>query len=127
MLKQRLLREGYDTQEVSELVSSFAEKGLVSDAHFAEIFTRSKANAGYGRNYIANELEKYDIYINTYPDIYEEYLNDESELERAMAVLATYHGKAKDLSGALNNRLMNKGFTQAISITAVKQYFSEKE
>jgi regulatory protein len=57
-LRQKLLAKGYPETIVDQVVADLAQEGLQSNARFAEVFIRSRAEKGYGMNRIRQELRQ---------------------------------------------------------------------
>ena len=55
-LRGKLIAKGYPAELVSSALEQLGAQGLLSDARFAEVFARSRANKGYGVARIAQEL-----------------------------------------------------------------------
>ena len=57
-LRGKLIAKGYPAELVGSALEQLATQGLLSDARFAEVFARSRANKGYGAVRIAQELRR---------------------------------------------------------------------
>jgi regulatory protein len=57
-LRGKLLAKGYPAELVGSALEQLVTQGLLSDARFAEVFARSRANKGYGTARIAQELRQ---------------------------------------------------------------------
>lgn len=57
-LRDKLIAKGYPAVLVSNALEQLGAQGLLSDARFAEVFARSRANKGYGAVRIAQELRR---------------------------------------------------------------------
>ncbi len=55
-LRGKLVAKGYPAELVSNALEQLGAQGLLSDARFAEVFARTRANKGYGTARIAQEL-----------------------------------------------------------------------
>lgn len=56
MLRQKLLNKGHDEQAADYALAWLSERGLLSDAAYAEAVVRSYAHRGYGAQRIRQEL-----------------------------------------------------------------------
>ena len=57
-LRSKLINKGYPAEIVSSALEKLSARGLLSDARFAEVFSRSRSNKGYGAVRIAQELRQ---------------------------------------------------------------------
>lgn len=57
-LRGKLVAKGYPAELVNGALEHLGTQGLLSDARFAEVFARSRANKGYGSVRIAQELRQ---------------------------------------------------------------------
>jgi regulatory protein len=57
-LRQKLLAKGHPETIVDQVVADLIREGLQSNARFAEVFIRSRAEKGYGINRIRQELRQ---------------------------------------------------------------------
>lgn len=57
-LRGKLIAKGYPAELVSNALEQLGAQGLLSDARFAEVFARARANKGYGTARIAQELRQ---------------------------------------------------------------------
>ncbi|MBI3774342.1 MAG: regulatory protein RecX [Gammaproteobacteria bacterium] len=57
-LRGKLIGKGYPAELVVSALEHLDAQGLLSDARFAEVFARSRANKGYGSVRIAQELRQ---------------------------------------------------------------------
>ena len=55
-LRLKLRRDGYPPIGIEAVIADFHERGLQSDARFAEVFSRSCASRGYGPRRIRQNL-----------------------------------------------------------------------
>ena len=72
-LKNKLLRFNPDSDDLKDVIERLMTSNFLDDKRFASAFIRSKAESGYGPNYISQYLtkkgipsDKYDMYS---PDI----------------------------------------------------------
>ena len=62
-LKQKLLKKDFDEQVINEVLHKLIELGYQSDERYTSVCLRSRANKGYGPNYIRNYLNQRGISI----------------------------------------------------------------
>ncbi len=60
-LRERLQRDGYARDEVTEALARLSDDGYQDDARFAEMMVRSRVAHGYGPRRIRAELRTHDI------------------------------------------------------------------
>lgn len=63
-LRQKLCRKGYSETVVEQVIAELASQGLQSDGRFAEVFTHSRVEKGYGAYRIRQELRQHGIDVN---------------------------------------------------------------
>ena len=68
-LRNKLIRFNPDPNDLKDVIERLITSNFLDDKRFASAFTRSKAESGYGPNYISQYLakkgipsDKYDIY-----------------------------------------------------------------
>ena len=60
-LQQKLVQKGFPAAVVRAVIADLRDRGLQSDARFAEVFTRSRLAKGYGAQRIRQELRQRGI------------------------------------------------------------------
>jgi regulatory protein len=55
-LRAKLIAKGYDATRVDDALAQLRERGLQSDARFAESYARTRAGRGFGAARVAHEL-----------------------------------------------------------------------
>lgn len=60
-LRQKLVHKGFPQEIVNIVIADFCDRGLQSDARFAEVFTRSRLAKGHGAFRIRQELRQRGI------------------------------------------------------------------
>ncbi|WP_239442889.1 regulatory protein RecX [Gordonibacter sp. An230] len=126
-LRRRLVREGFDPDDVEEAVGRALACGLVDDARYADVLVRSRLAQGRGRQGIASELSDLDIDpegVGALADADEE---GSGELERALALLERRPPRAKNQRDAAYRRLVQKGFGADIAASAARLWTESKD
>jgi len=73
-LMQKLTAKGYEKEDILELLNEFKEKNWQSDLRFAESYSRSRLNNGFGPTRITLELQErgvdvaFDSLLDEQPD-----------------------------------------------------------
>ena len=55
-LREKLIKKGFDPEDVSRAVAHLEDSGVLDDKRYAEIFTMSKYSSGKGRSWIKQKL-----------------------------------------------------------------------
>lgn len=119
-LHDKLRADGYPDKVVCAAVLRAAECGLVSDSRFADVFIRSKIGAGWGRSRIERELSARGIEPEEVEGWPHEYLSDDSELQRALAVARRRRITGKNDYERIVRHLYAKGFSGHVSNTVAR-------
>lgn len=126
-LLDKLVSEGFDRQTVTDAVARAADAGLVSDARFADVFVRSKVNAGWGIGRIERELERRGIDITTLEGWPHEYLDPDDEMTRAMDVASRKTVRDPHAREKLARFLVGRGFSYGIALEAAKRTLERRQ
>ena len=120
-LRTRLRREGFSEQATERALERALACGLVDDTRFAEVLMRSRLSQGRGAQGIEAELARLAIDADTVPGWPEDFaVDDDSEIERALAVLDRKPPRAKNQRDAAYRRLAQKGFGASVASTAAR-------
>lgn len=123
LLKQRLLREGFDESFVEASISRAVEVGLIDDLRWAEMIVRSRLSAGKGIAGIRRELASGGVEIESLPEWPEGYsLDESSERQRALEILQKRPPKAKNKRAAAYRRLVTKGFSSSVAQSVSREW-----
>lgn len=118
-LRERLTRDGFAPEAVESALERSVALGIVDDLRYAEAYVRTKLAADKGRRSIEAELR--DLGIE--PD---EVLGwddcQDSEVERAYAVLEKRPPTAKNKRDAAYRRLISKGYSSSAAQTAARMW-----
>jgi regulatory protein len=58
LLRNKLLKKGFDIEDVDAVLADLSNKNLLSDARFAEQYVISRINKGFGPQRIAQEMRE---------------------------------------------------------------------
>ncbi|MCL1796867.1 MAG: recombination regulator RecX [Eggerthellaceae bacterium] len=118
----RLVREGFPEQEIEEALVRAENCDLINDARFAEMFVRSRMNAGRGMQGIDFELQRLGINRDAVSEGEEgsSFEEGEDELTRALAFLERKPPKTKNKRDGAYRKLLGRGFASSVAATAAK-------
>ena len=121
LLKERLLREGYNEVYVDTAIQWALRYGLINDMRYAEVLIRTRVSAGKGMAGIVRELEDLKIDFDAIEGWPEEFgLFEERELERALNFLKRRPTRSKRPRDAAYAKLRRKGYSSSISAEAAR-------
>lgn len=126
-LAKRLTTYGYPEDEAREAIAKAQRLGIVDDTRFADLFIRSRLAAGRGERSIERDLLKHGIVardLDGWPEAYG--IEDEAQLELAVALLNAHPPRAKDAWGAAYRKLTNRGFQPGIVSRAVRTWYESR-
>lgn len=119
-LRRRLVREGFEEEAVEVALERAMRCGLVDDGRYAEVLVRSRLAQGRGRRGIAAELAGLGIEVETVAALSDGSADDNSEVERALDLLARKPPRARNRRDAAYRRLVQKGFAADAAVTAAR-------
>jgi len=123
-MRMRLRDEEYDEVEIDEAIEDALRMHIIDDVRFAESLIRSRLNASKGLSGCAVELRKHGIDPESV-DYYQELLcsyQREDELQRALSVLRHSPIHAKNVRDAAYRKLVSRGFSSDIAVSAARIY-----
>lgn len=112
-LHERLIKDGFSEQAVSNALGRAIDAHIVDDERYAEAFMRTQLAQGKGRRGVERALEQLDINSpseEAWQFAYEQFGDD--ELERAMALLHRKPPRSKNLREGAIVSLSKKGTAQ---------------
>ena len=122
-LHERLIKDGFSEQAVSNALGRAIEAHIVDDARYAEAFMRTQLAQGKGRRGIHRALEQLDIDSpseETWQLAYEQFGND--ELKRAIALLNRKPPRSKNLREGAYRKLIQKGYSGDVATSAARRW-----
>ncbi|WP_281702532.1 regulatory protein RecX [Cryptobacterium curtum] len=125
-LRERLKRDGYDTEDIEAALARCCACGLVDDIRFAESYIRAHVAQGKGSRTIAQFLAMQDIAVESlkgWPDAFG--LSSEDQMKRAYQLLCTRPPHARDMRQAAWRKLISRGFPPDAAARAVRQWANE--
>ena len=125
-LRGRLVDVGYDSEAVDGALRTLQEKGMQSDARFAEVFCRSRVAKGYGPARIEYELRDYGIDAEIVADVMS---GHEQTWRQELARLLAKRTRGADLRDARERAkqirfLYGRGYSDAQIRAAMKAYLA---
>ena len=121
-LRQRLLSNGYEIEDVDRALESALRVGLVDDVRFARSYIRGKSNSGWGKGKIISKLREYGVSELDIESASDEFPSSDQELERALRELDRKPTHSSNPYAALMRRLVGKGYSYDIARQAVEAY-----
>ncbi len=125
-LRCRLAHVGYHAEIIDEALERACACGLVDDRRFAATYCRSKMSQGKGIAGIKQILKDLGIDPEVIEAWSDEYGGDEeTEKERAFAVLNQRPPRSKNLYEGAYRKLISKGFAPSIAYSAARRWVYE--
>ena len=120
-LRDRLDEKGFSPEAIDEAIASAKSCGFIDDRRYAEVLVRSRISQGRGIKGIERELEQNNISLDILDEDSAQMLFDESsELDRALDFLARKPPRAKNARDAAYRKLVQKGYSSAVSARAAR-------
>lgn len=124
-LSEKLRMDGYPTNCFEQAVSRACEGGLVDDCRFAEAYVRSKLSCGWGLRKIERSLKEKGIEpddVEGWPDAF---LDGETELDRARALVSTRRVPAKNAFEKTARFLASRGYSSSVAYKVARMVADE--
>lgn len=122
-LHERLIKDGFSEQAVSNALGRAIEAHIVDDARYAEAFMRTQLAQGKGRRGVERALEQLDVDSpseEAWQLAYELFGDD--ELERAMVLLNRKPPRSKNLREGAYRKLVQKGYSADVAASAARRW-----
>ena len=123
---QRLVADGFSSQDANEAIEYAASIGLVSNKRFADAFVRGKVSAGWGIERIVRELSRRGIDVNDLDGWPYDYLDPDEERERAWDAASRKHVREPNAYAKLVRFLVGRGFSYGVSTSVAKDILNGK-
>lgn len=127
-LRERLLRAGYATGTVTEVLGRLEELGYLDDEDFARDTVRSKARK-YGPRRILADLRRAGVDEGVAREAVKEKFEDLSEIEAALEIVKRRYNTMEDPTGAQARRvygfLMRRGYSTGVCAEVARTYHQE--
>ncbi len=131
-VRRRLVRRGYDPEQVEAVVSRLQQQGLLEDRAFARLWVENRRlNSPRGRQRLAAELRQKGLAA----DIIAGALEEVPEDDEAAQALTLARGRARALSGVerpaflrrLQGFLSRRGFSSEVVRQVVRRVWEEQQ
>lgn len=114
-LYDKLIRKGFEKENIEKVLSSFDELNIINDEHFARNLARTLQTRGKGTIYIKNELKKHKIDSDRITEILSEPEDEQEEYQRAIKVIRkkypNFDNEDKDMQRKAAMFLQRRGFS----------------
>jgi regulatory protein len=129
-LRWRLIRAGYDAEEIETALADLEGVGLVDDERFARELASSQSSRGYGRRAGMAALRAKGVDRGLAEQIVEETQSGDEE-ERAMEVARGRLGRLRNLSPEVARRrllsfLLRRGYDGEVAREACRRVLEEE-
>ncbi len=126
LLQQRLVREGYDSNQVHKAITWAESCGLISRERYVDCLIRSRISASKGLQGLRRELSNLGESLDATPGWPEVYgINPDAEYERALAWIMRHPTQAKRPLDAACAKLMRRGFSYDVARRAAKTWYEQ--
>ena len=126
-LFDRLRADGYSERVCEEVVARAVEVGIVDDARYGAAFARSKVISGWGRVRIERELSRRGVEPRDVPGWPEEFLSDDEERERALALASRRRLTGKNDYQKIVRFLSSRGFPLGVATSVAREALESSE
>lgn len=120
-IQDKLKGQGFSPSSIESAVEKARQSRYLDDARFASYFVDERVRRGWGRIKIEQELRRKGVDPAEIPGYPEEYFDEQSDVERAAALLARKSIPENKPFEKLVRHLMSKGFSYSIARDAVQQ------
>ncbi len=114
----KLARAGFDDGPADRAVERAVRCGLIDDVRFAEAYVRSKLAQGKGAAGIERGLAALGIDASDVPGWPNEFVGEDAEVERALAVLERTPPRSKSRRDGAYRKLVARGFSAEAAASA---------
>ena len=122
-IRERLTKAGFEQRAVEQAIVRAKSYGFIDDCRFADVLIRSRLSQGKGSQGIVRELAAQNIDIETIPGWPYEYdVDDDRELERALALLNRKPPRSKNKREGAFRKLMGSGFSSSVASSAARMW-----
>ncbi|MCH4230639.1 MAG: recombination regulator RecX [Atopobiaceae bacterium] len=124
--RTKLHDDGYLPSVIDEVIDRAKKGRVLDDDRFADVFIRTKVQAGWGSYRIERELARKGIEASAVPGWPDDYLDPDGEVDRAYDLIAS-----RSLSGAhpyekLVRFLSARGFSLSVSKDAARRVLEDR-
>lgn len=126
-VSQRLVREGFTSDQATRAVQKAVRTQLIDDERYAAAFIRGKLRKGWGRARIERELAAVGIEVSRVSGYPQDFFPEEGELARAQEILSRKSVPAVNAEQKLTRFLIGRGFGFDVARRAARQRTFETE
>ena len=126
-LSEKLSDDGYGQQVRQEMVARAIDCGLVDDRRFGSAYARAKAASGWGIMRISQELARHGVDAESLPGWPDEYVDGQSEDERAYQLAIARRLPDKNAYEKLVRYLCSRGFGLPCAKRVARRVIDESE
>lgn len=128
-LRERLVRDGFDSQDASAAIARAVRCGLVDDARFGAMLVRSRVAQGKGRSGIESELLRNGVALQEIEGWPHEFFDEspQGEYERALELLRAKPPRAKNIQAAAVRKLVAKGYAYGVATDVARRFARESQ
>lgn len=123
----RLVKRGYPRAVVDDVVARAKAGRLIDDDRFTEGYVRGKLAAGWGRRRIEQGLSQRGIDPSAVPGWPEDYFDEDSEFDRAWALVSRRAVPTKDPYGKTVRFLAAKGYSYGVAKACASRLLDEPD
>ncbi len=128
-LRQRLMRDGFAAEVVTDVLAGLTDAGLLDDEEFARSWIAGRAASGIGRNRLAAELTRKGIARDVTESLMAEQIDAEAERRQAEVIARRRLGSERDAKALARVRrlLLTRGYGFATVDDALRAIAGEQE
>lgn len=124
-LDQKLTLDGFAPSVRQEALMRAQECGLVSDARYGASYVRTKLSSGWGISRIERELKSRGIALEDLPGWPEDFVDEDSEDDRAYRIACTRRFSDKNGYEKLVRYLCGRGFALGCAMRVARRVADE--
>lgn len=121
-MNAHLKSKGYDSDEIREVIEAFLDYGYLDDAEYCRQYIKYAFSKGKGTVRVKQELSEKGIDRELISFALEDYEDEQSELDRALAqARKTAAGKPIDekMKGRIGRRMISLGYSTDIAYKVI--------
>lgn len=126
-IARKLAEDGYAQDVIEPCIRWASQIGLISNDRFADAFIHTKVNAGWGMGRIARELAQRGIKVDELRGWPYDYLDPESELDRAVELASRRMVSGARAYPKLVQYLCGRGYTTGVAMQAARCVLDDAE
>lgn len=129
-IRDKLLEQGYESEEVLSVIANLEEQGYIDDRQFARSWAQERIQFGKkGRSLIQFEMRQKGLSAEQIAEAFQ-HVDDDAELHSAYALLCkklpNLTGESEERKRKAGHYLLRKGFTHATIRLAFRKWNEEQ-